>query len=359
MKDFLTLIQPESAFEPYKPGFFRIPEKTYRAAPGESQTALKPLLQSGKHYQYHKEHPFKGTDYSRFGTLVHGIFLQAWLDPATPYSPDFLTACEELMKDEETVSQAEPSAEEETAALAVPDAGMGMALNMRLLGYPFDAAYAVIPSTIKRTTKAGKAAYAELCAANTGKPILKAKTAERLEKWVIAVTEVMKELKGDKELTYLMEQCPEECRELAWFCEIEGVWCKGLLDAVPLLERLCIVDLKATVDASLEGWKRKVLDMDYEVQAALYCKAVQILTGVTYPIPWAWIVVESGGPWCHNLISPPDELLNLGWEKCVRALELLKRCRAANEWPGYEPGLKLLPLKPWDLKRDWQAVEST
>lgn len=360
--DFLALIQPESAFAPFKPGFFRLPEKTYRAAPGESQTALKPLLQSAKHYEYARAHPFKGSDYSRFGTLIHGLYLEGWSQEIR--AEDALRACNELMKEaaegEAEASFPEPSTEEAgDDGIPVPDARKGLALYSRILGgLAPEEAYCAIPSAIKRNTKAGKQAYADLCEANKGRIMLKRMTADRVEKWATAATEALKGLRSDAGLEVMMAHSPPECRELAWFCEIDGVFCKGLLDTLAIIPSgIVLLDLKATTDASEEAWKYKVRDMDYDVQAALYSKAVKILAGLDYEPPWAWIVVESVGPWCHQLIGPPDEMMQMGWEKVLRSLELLKRCRESKQWPGYAPGLKVLNLKPWEL-RSWQDLES-
>lgn len=367
MNNFLSLIKSRSEWEPFKPGFYKLPEKFYRAAPGESQSALKPLLQSAKHYQYAKEHPFKGSDYSRFGTLVHGLYLEGWMDALN--APDgaaaaSLEACNELMKEdpggEPASAPQEPTIEDDAGdGIPAPDARKGLALWRRLIaGQGVADAYCVIPGDIKRNTKAGKQAYIDLCEASKGRIILKRMTADRVERWALAAQEALKELRSDPGLELMMSHSPPECRELAWFCEIEGVFCKGLIDAVAVIpEGLVLLDLKATTDASEDAWKYKVRDMDYDVQAALYQKAVMILADLDYLPPWAWIVVESVGPWCHQLLSPPEEMTQNGWEKTIRSLELLKRCEAADKWPGYAPGLKVLKVKPWEIK-SWQEEES-
>lgn len=237
------------------------------------------------------------------------------------------------------------------------DESAAIALWRRLLGgIPPEEAYVVSPKFDQRTN-AGKNGAADFALRNAGKLILDPKQEVAVEKWAEAGLESLGELDADDGLQMLLSYSPPECRELAFFCDLEGVWVKGRMDAVCVLPtEVCILDLKVTVEAGQDAWLRKVIDMGYDFQTELYAKAVQKLAGLDYNPPSAWIVQESAGPWCHNIWMPSPEMRQLGWEKVVRALTLLKRYREANEFPGYSKGLKELKPAPWLLK-SWQQVE--
>ena len=334
--DFLSLIQPTESWAPGKPGFFILPEDVYRSAPGESQTGLKPILQSGKHYQYYKRKPFTGSDASRFGTLMHGLWLEGWdLEPADHIGPA-MASCSELLEGIEATALFDRVVNK----IAASDA------------------YVIAPKCNKSTT-AGKAEYAAFCAANEGRIILDQAGAARVQKWAEAALEALAELRSDPGLETLLAHSPPVCRELAWFCQLEGVWCKGRIDFVSIMPdgSLVIGDLKITTDCDGDSWVRKVVDFGYDFQEAMYCQAVKQLAGLDYTPDFVWIVQESTGPWCHNCWMPSKEMREMGWEKVVRALTLIERARKSGDWGGYPRGLKVLEPKPWQLK-SWQKEES-
>lgn len=332
--DFLKLIQPTENWAPGKPGFFILPEDVYRAAPGESQTGLKPILKSGKHYQYAKRKPFTGSDASRFGTLMHGLWLEGW-----DQNPDddslAMGACLELLEGNE-----------------------GLALNDRVCGNTPEQAYVIAPKCDKRTT-AGKAEFALFMEANPHRIVLDAAAAARVEKWAEAALEALAELRSDPGLETLMAHSPPECRELAFFCQLEGVWCKGRIDFVSIMPdgSLVIGDLKMTTDCTESAWIRKVISFGYDYQASFYCQAVKQLAGLDYVPEFAWIVQESGSPWCHACWTPSKEMREMGHEKVMRSLTLFERATKTGDWSGYARGLRELNPKPWDLK-NWQQTES-
>ncbi len=331
--NFLELIKPAVEWQPYKPGFYVLPEDVYRSAPGESQTGLKPILQSPKHYQFAKRKPFLGSDASRFGTLMHGLWLEGWDKDVTAHEAASREACRELL-----------------------DFNEADALwNRVVAGKPAEGAYVCAPKFDRRTT-AGKAGAEAFAAANEGKLVID--SAAKVEKWAEAAIEALTELRADTGLETLLAHSPPECRELAWFCEVEGIWCKGRLDFVAILpDEIVIGDLKMTTEADGDSWVRKVVDMGYDFQETMYCQAVKILAGLDYLPPFVWIVQESTGPWCHNCWMPSKEMREMGWEKVVRALTLLDRTRKSGVWDGYPLGLKTLVPKPWQLK-DWQKEEA-
>ena len=55
---------------------FNMPDAEYRAAPGESVSALKHMLRSPAHYAWHKEHPDPATPAMLVGTLTHLAAMQ-------------------------------------------------------------------------------------------------------------------------------------------------------------------------------------------------------------------------------------------------------------------------------------------
>ena len=117
---------------------------------------------------------------------------------------------------------------------------------------------------------------------------------------------------------------------------------KGRIDRlVSTPGHLSLVDLKTTKD--LGSWMRRAKweAPDFFFQAALYLQAIHeakpLLDHVGSTTTWHWIVVESTPPYdikCLKLTDAPHDCGNRAIAECV---ELLRRCRETNQWPGSAP----------------------
>lgn len=116
---------------------------------------------------------------------------------------------------------------------------------------------------------------------------------------------------------------------LTW--DVDGVQCKGIPDFVSLDGVL--IDLKTCGDASPEGFGRDALRMRYLAQLAFYVDGYRAANGVD--LSAMLVAVETEAPFAVGVYRIRPEQLDLGRSEYRRALELLKRCRASGEWPGY------------------------
>jgi len=74
----IQLIRPASEFNPENPeiGFYDLPEKVYRAAPGCNWSKIKRIQKTPKTYKYFADNPDKDTDDKKFGRLFHTVTLE-------------------------------------------------------------------------------------------------------------------------------------------------------------------------------------------------------------------------------------------------------------------------------------------
>ena len=74
----MDLIRPESEFDPEQPeiGFYDLPEKVYRAAPGCNWSNIKRIQKTPKTYRWFRDHQDGDTDDKKFGRLWHTVALE-------------------------------------------------------------------------------------------------------------------------------------------------------------------------------------------------------------------------------------------------------------------------------------------
>jgi exodeoxyribonuclease VIII len=138
-----------------------------------------------------------------------------------------------------------------------------------------------------------------------------------------------------KDARRMLEDCRH--REVAKFGTVHGLGCKALIDSH---SDSILADLKTTQDASPGAFLRKVQDLDYDLQIALYRELVN-------PEIWCgWITVESSAPFAVACYTPSAQLIASGSEKLKRALSIVAKCRETNQWPGF-PGINVLDVPKW------------
>lgn len=129
--------------------------------------------------------------------------------------------------------------------------------------------------------------------------------------------------------------CPE--REHGLQADVEGVLCKGLIDAIgrDASGSPVIVDLKTTRCAMPRDFRRKVeWDFHYDMQAAMYkALARECDKGECEAL---WIVVETEAPYAVMVYQCGPELRSSGERKLAQVLQLWKDCTASGNWYGYQ-----------------------
>lgn len=107
-----------------------------------------------------------------------------------------------------------------------------------------------------------------------------------------------------------------------------------------------IVDLKTTYNAGADDFGRSAAKYGYVTQAAYYMDAARACLGISDP-KFLIVAVEKQPPHLVNVLEFDDYDLELGVRTVGRALDLYRRCVAADEWPGYPAGINRCPLPRW------------
>lgn len=93
----------------------------------------------------------------------------------------------------------------------------------------------------------------------------------------------------------------------------------------------------------------------YDIQAALYRRAVQQVVGGVAPM-FRFVIQECYEPFALSVVTPDEQILALGEKKIQFASDLWKECQKSGVWPGYEPRTMIAPLTAWEEKR-WTDKE--
>ena len=113
---------------------------------------------------------------------------------------------------------------------------------------------------------------------------------------------------------------------------------KSLIDIVPSKTGDCLnwlADLKTTTDASTGVWPRKLFDMEYHIQAALYLDMYNAATGEERNT-FAHVIQERDAPYEIGRRILDETFIEIGRAKYVEALNILGECYKTGAWPGYD-----------------------
>jgi hypothetical protein len=119
---------------------------------------------------------------------------------------------------------------------------------------------------------------------------------------------------------------------------INGVRCKALID---MSTRRFLLDLKTTTDP-LVKFERSIEKYGLDVQAAWYSKIAEMVDG--FPRKFIFLPIEKTDPYGCYPIEIEQDWIDYGWQKCLKAMEIYKQCSALDVWPGYEWGLRKMPM---------------
>lgn len=149
--------------------------------------------------------------------------------------------------------------------------------------------------------------------------------------------------------------------ELTALAEVDGVWCRAMVDNAPSDPRLPLYDLKTTTDASPEACVRAVAAYGYDVQARFYLDAWEAATGERRRM--RFVFVEKEPPHAVGVVelhdSETDEadwMLDAG-AKCREARRIWSECLTANQWPGYPARVAIVGAPGW-YRNAWAARET-
>lgn len=185
-----------------------------------------------------------------------------------------------------------------------------------------------------RTTK-GKAEKAAL--AEAGKRPLKAEDYHAIERIIDAVYSHPTASK------YLSGGVVEHA--VFWKDQETGVGCKAKPDYYRTADNIYI-DLKTTDNASLDAFERSAFKWGYPRQAAFYQDGIRAATGRQLS-GTVFIAVEYQEPYGVSVFMPDDLMIEYGRQQYRQCLSILKKCQAANSFPGYPEGTQVLALPRW------------
>ena len=183
---------------------------------------------------------------------------------------------------------------------------------------------------VDRRTKEGREIYAAFVTAAEGKTVLSASDFEEACSIAAAV-------KDCEQAVELLTGCVFE-KPLFWNHEETGLPCKCRVDA---MKPGIMIDLKTSSDASTDAFTKEVFWRGYDVQAAHYMDAYNVLFG-SFP-DWYFIVVEKSPPYVVNVLHADTGVIDYGFIRRDSLLSRLKDCKDSDSWEGYGKNDLILP----------------
>lgn len=136
---------------------------------------------------------------------------------------------------------------------------------------------------------------------------------------------------------------------LVWQCPVTGVTVKSRIDLLSRIDgRLVVADLKTTQDATEDSFAREIDNRGYDVQAAVYIRAIAATMG-EYDVGFAFLTVEKAPPYLCTAYELDEESLLIGDDKATRLLNVWGECQRTKVWPGLPA--KRIGLTKWAIRK--------
>lgn len=224
---------------------------------------------------------------------------------------------------------------------------IGRAAHRAILGAGGD--YVAIPEGIlasngAASTKEAKAFIEEARAA--GITPLKATEVEQIH--------TMRKIAHDRLALMGIDLDPARSEQVA-IAQMDQVWCRAMLDNVPLDARQPIYDFKTCESAHPEACQKAVINYGYDVQAEHYRQVWKAATGEDRA--FRFIFQEKSAPFEVCVIELGDDSLTMARKKITRAREMWRICLRDDHWPGYPLGVHRIELPEW-FHAKWLERES-
>ena len=206
---------------------------------------------------------------------------------------------------------------------------LGSALHCAALEPERYASEYIVSPLFDRRTKKGKADFAEFSETVGDKEVLTADVGAQVASMVDA-------LRKNSSIARLLDADGEAEKTLIF--KNNGIACRSRIDKI--LTDGKIIDLKTAQSAEPNDFGRDSINYRYDVQAAFYVDAVQILTGEVFEF---WFPVIEKKSNLTALYRASSEFLERGRRGYLRDLEIYKRCSDMDVWPEYEIGDITMP----------------
>lgn len=133
--------------------------------------------------------------------------------------------------------------------------------------------------------------------------------------------------------------------ELVALAQVDGVWCRAMVDNAPADPRLPLYDFKTCENASPEACERAVMNYGYDLQAEHYRQVWKAATGEDRA--FRFVFQEKTAPFEGCVIELGGETLAMARRRLARAREVWRLCLRDNHWPGYPSGVHRIELPEW------------
>lgn len=143
--------------------------------------------------------------------------------------------------------------------------------------------------------------------------------------------------------------------EVAAIAQIDGIWCRAMVDNAPGDARQPLYDFKTTTDASPDAAMRAVMNYGYDVQAAHYLDTWKAATGEDRL--FRFIFQEKTAPYEVAVIEVGPDSMMMARKKIARARAMWANCLSVDDWPGYPLGVHRIELPEFFHTR-WLERES-
>lgn len=139
--------------------------------------------------------------------------------------------------------------------------------------------------------------------------------------------------------------------EVVAVAEIDGIWCRAMIDHAPTDPRFPLYDLKTCTDASPDAVVKAIATYRYDVQAAHYLDVWQAATGERRK--FRFVFVEKEPPFEVAVVElyekPGDEA---DWFDHARAdiadaRRVWGECLTSGVWPGYPDRVAVVGAPGW------------
>jgi len=203
--------------------------------------------------------------------------------------------------------------------------------------------YSVIPETIDRRTKAGKAEWSEFQKESEGMKLL---TADQIR----TISNMMQNLQSIRIVReYTTGGYPERCffrPPPPLYADRIPVSLKARFDYWQPDQKV-IVDLKTTDSAAPERFLQSVKKYGYHIQAAYY------LDFVDPGAEFIFVVVEKNPPYEVAVYKMDEAFIKQGRAVYTEGFRELAQCFYHDTWGGYPREVQTLECPEW-TKRQWQ-----
>jgi len=146
-------------------------------------------------------------------------------------------------------------------------------------------------------------------------------------------------------------------QSLFWSDEEFGVWRRAMLDWIPNEPSpvgLLIGDYKSTPCADPGAIAKAIANYSYLQQAAWYEDAVRAVGLADDPV-FLFVFQEKTPPYLVTVVQPKPYVIEWGRRLNRKALDVWRRCREADHWPGYADEVVSVGLPGW-TEAQYQAA---